>query len=372
MPRRRVGDRGPGLGPRRRQAARALSAGPDPGRHRRAREGEPLRRSALSAGRRPPAPGRAGGGQGGVRQMKVLAPFDPASAALPGERSVLRAAQEALSGRRKGLRALMPFLGPAFIASVAYVDPGNFATNVSGGARYGYMLIWVVIGANLTAMLVQSMSAKLGIATGQNLPEVCRDRFPRPVSILLWVQAELIAMATDLAEFVGAALGMNLVFGIPLLPAAILTGVAAFGILALQSRGFRPLEALIAGLVGVIVVAFAFEVFLARPSAPGIASGFIPTLDGPDSILLAGGIIGATVMPHVVYLHSPLTQQRVVGADARERKPIYRFERGDVVVALAMAGAVNRAMLILAAAVFHSRGLDTLSSLPDAYHGLGH
>jgi len=190
--------------------------------------------------------------------------------------------------------------------------------------------------------------------------------------VLLWVQAELIAMATDLAEFVGAALGINLVFGIPLLPAAVLTGIAAFGILALQSRGFRPLEAVIAGLVGVIVVAFAFEVFLARPSAPGIASGFLPHLDGPDSVLLAVGIIGATVMPHVVYLHSALTQQRVVGADARERKAIYSFERWDVVIAMAIAGVVNCAMLILAAAVFHARGMDSLSSLPDAYHGLGH
>jgi manganese transport protein len=303
--------------------------------------------------------------------MKAVAPFDPASAALPGERSVLRAAHEALSGQRRGLRALLPFLGPAFIASVAYVDPGNFATNVQGGARYGYMLIWVVIGANLTAMLVQSLSAKLGIATGRNLPEVCRDRFPRSVSRLLWVQAELIAMATDLAEFLGAALGINLVFGIPLLPAAAMTGLAAFGILALQSRGFRPLEAVIAVLVGVIVVAFAFEVFLARPSAAGIASGFLPTLDGPDSILLAVGIIGATVMPHVVYLHSALTQQRVVGGDARERKAIYRFERWDVVIAMAIAGVVNCAMLITAAAVFHSRGLDGLASLPAAYHDLG-
>jgi len=304
--------------------------------------------------------------------MKVVAPFDPASAALPGERRVLSAAQQAIAGHRRGLRALMPFLGPAFIASVAYVDPGNFATNVQGGAKYGYMLIWVVIGANLTAMLVQAMSAKLGIATGRNLPEVCRDRFPRPVSFLLWVQAELIAMATDLAEFVGAALGINLVFGIPLLPAAVLTGVAAFGILAMQSRGFRPLEALIAGMVGVIVIAFAFEVFLARPSASGIASGFLPTLDGPDSVLLAVGIIGATVMPHVVYLHSALTQQRVVGENARERRAIYRFERWDVVIAMTIAGAVNCAMLITAAAVFHARGLDSLSSLPDAYHGLGH
>jgi manganese transport protein len=171
---------------------------------------------------------------------------------------------------------------------------------------------------------------------------------------------------------VGAAIGINLVFGIPLLFAGILTGVAAFGILALQARGFRPLEAVIAGMVGVIVVAFAFEVFLARPSVGGIASGFLPRLDGPESILLAVGIIGATVMPHVVYLHSALTQQRVVGGDARERKAIYRFERWDVVIAMAIAGAVNCAMLIMAAAVFHARGMDGLSSLPDAYHGLGH
>ncbi len=259
--------------------------------------------------------------------MKVVEPFDPAATALPGERSVLLAAQEALSGKRRGLRALWPFLGPAFIASVAYVDPGNFATNISSGATYGYMLLWVVVAANLTAMLVQSMSAKLGIATGLNLPEVCRERFPRAVTVFLWIQAELIAMATDLAEFIGAALGLYLIFGIPMLPAALITAVAAFAILALQAGGFRPLEAVIAGLVGVIVMAFAFEVFLARPTLGGIVGGLQPRFAGTDSVLLAAGIIGATVMPHVVYLHSALTQRRVVGNDAREKRAIYRFER---------------------------------------------
>src|SRR5438876_2499452 len=171
--------------------------------------------------------------------------MEPAPPALPGEERVLVAAERSLSGETRGLRALLPFLGPAFVAAVAYVDPGNFATNVAAGARYGYSLLWVVLAANLTAMLVQAMSAKLGIATGMNLPEVCRMRFPRPVSRLLWVQAEIIAMATDLAEFVGAALGLNIVFHIPLLPAGLITGVAAFTILALQARGFRPLEALI-------------------------------------------------------------------------------------------------------------------------------
>src|SRR5881397_3964625 len=165
--------------------------------------------------------------------------------ALPGELRVLKAAERSLNGQRRGVRAVLPFLGPAFIAAVAYVDPGNFATNMAGGSRFGYMLLWVVLAANLMAMLIQSMSAKLGIATGQNLAEVCRDRFPRPVVIFLWVQAELIAMATDLAEFVGAALGLNLIFGIPLFSAALLTGVAAFGILGLQAWGFRRLEATI-------------------------------------------------------------------------------------------------------------------------------
>jgi manganese transport protein len=300
-------------------------------------------------------------------------PLEPASAALPGERRVLTAAERSLSGETRGLRALVPFLGPAFVAAVAYVDPGNFATNIAGGAAYGYRLLWVVLAANLMAMLVQAMSAKLGIATGMNLPEVCRLRFPQPVSRLLWLQAEVVAMATDLAEFVGAALGLNILFHIPLLPAGLITGVAAFGILTLQARGFRPLEAVITVLVGVIVVAFAFEVFLAKPSVPAVATGLlIPSFSGTESVLLAAGILGATVMPHVVYLHSALTQQRVVGNSPEAKRKIYRFEQWDVIIALGIAGFINMAMLITAAATFNARGLDGVNSLQQASQGLGH
>ncbi len=297
--------------------------------------------------------------------------LDPAGLALPGERSVLRAAEQAINGQRRGLRALLPFLGPAFVAAVAYIDPGNFATNVSSGARYGYMLLWVVLAANLMAMLVQALSAKLGIATGRNLPEVCRDRFPRPVVIGLWVQAEVMAMATDLAEFVGAAVGLNLLFGIPLFPSALITGAAAFVILGLQARGFRLVEAVITGLVGVIVAAFAFEVFLARPDPAGMAAGiFVPHLNGAPSVLLAVGILGATVMPHVIYLHSALTQQRIVGSDEREQRLIFRFELWDVVIAMGVAGAVNIAMLATAAAVFHVHGRNGVDDISAAFHSL--
>jgi manganese transport protein len=265
----------------------------------------------------------------------------------------------------------MPFLGPAFVAAVAYVDPGNFATNISSGARYGYMLLWVVLAANLMAMLVQSLSAKLGIATGMNLPQVCRERFPRPVVVLLWIQAEVMAMATDLAEFVGAAIGLNLLFGIPLFPAALLTGVAAFAILALQSGGFRPVEAVITSLVGVIVAAFAFESFLTRPDPGAMLTGMlVPRLDGPESILLAAGILGATVMPHVIYLHSALTQQRVVGSDERERQVINRFERWDVIIAMGIAGMINLLMLAAAAAVFNRHGMRGVDDIASAFHGL--
>jgi manganese transport protein len=300
------------------------------------------------------------------------AELEPAGTALPGERRVLAAAQRSLTGESRGLAALLPFLGPAFVAAVAYVDPGNFATNLSAGATYGYMLLWVVLAANLMAMLIQSMSAKLGIATGMNLPEVCRARFPKPVSVLLWVQAEIIAMATDLAEFIGAAVGLNLLFQIPLLPAGVITGLAAFGILSLQAHGFRQLEAVIAGLVGVIVAAFAFEVVLAQPSVPAVASGLlVPRLDGPASLLLATSILGATVMPHVIYLHSALTQQRVVGTTPAERRRIYHFERWDVVIAMAAAGVVNLAMLVTFAAVFNGRGLGGVADMGRAARVLG-
>src|SRR5215216_198193 len=290
---------------------------------------------------------------------------------LPGESATARAAHESLKGDRRGIRKILPFLGPAFIAAVAYVDPGNFATNISGGAQFGYLLLWVILTSNLMAMLIQSMSAKLGIATGKNLPEVCRARFPRPVTFLLWVQAEIIAMATDLAEFIGAALALNLLFGIPLFPAGLLTAVGAFGILELQRRGFRPLEAVIAAMVGVIVVAFAFQMFYAEPEADRILAGlFTPQFAGTESVLLAAGILGATVMPHVIYLHSALTQHRVVGRTEEEKKKIFRFELVDVVIAMAIAGTINASMLIMAAALFHSNGLTGVADIDKAFEQL--
>ena len=294
----------------------------------------------------------------------------PLDDVLPGEARVLEAAEESLAGRRRGFRGAWPFLGPAFIAAVAYVDPGNFATNMAAGAGYGYLLLWVVLAANLMAMLVQSMSAKLGIATGKNLPEVCRERFPRRVSFLLWIQAEIVAMATDIAEFMGAAIGLELLFGIPLFPAALVTAVAAFGILALQARGFRRLEAVVAAFIGVIVVAFALQVIMAEPDPSGIARGLVPGFDDTESVLLAVGILGATVMPHVIYLHSALTQHRLVGATEEAKRRIFHFELVDVLIAMGLAGIVNMSMLITAAAVFHAEGLtevgDDLSQVYDA------
>lgn len=262
-------------------------------------------------------------------------------------------------------------MGPAFIAAVAYVDPGNFATNIAGGAQFGYLLLWVILASNLMAMLIQSMSAKLGIATGKNLPEVCRERFPKPVSLGLWVQAEIIAMATDLAEFIGAALALNLLFGIPLFPAGLLTAVGAFAILELQRRGFRSLEVVIASMVGVIVLAFAFQMFYAQPEGDRILAGlFTPQFAGTESVLLAAGILGATVMPHVIYLHSALTQRRVVGRTEEEKKKIFRFELVDVVIAMAIAGTINASMLIMAAALFNANGLTDVGDIDLAFEQL--
>ena len=243
---------------------------------------------------------------------------------------------------------------------------------MAAGASFGYLLLWVVLAANLMAMLVQSLSAKLGIATRKNLAEVCRDRFSRPINIALWIQAELIAMATDVAEFVGAAIGLNLLFGIALFPAALLTGAAAMVLLGLQARGFRRLEAVIAALIGVIVLAFAFQVVLADPSPQDIAHGFVPGFSGIESVLLAVGIIGATVMPHVIYLHSALTQHRVVGVTDEEKRRIFRFELVDVVIAMIIAGLINMSMLVIAASTFYENGLfDVGDDLTDVYDTLG-
>ncbi|MGH2848986.1 MAG: Nramp family divalent metal transporter, partial [Solirubrobacteraceae bacterium] len=253
----------------------------------------------------------------------------------------------------------------------AYVDPGNFATNVQGGARYGYMLLWVVLAANLIAMLIQYLSAKLGIVTGQSLPEVMRERYPRALTWGMWVQAEVMAMSTDIAEFLGAALGLNLLFGVPLLAAGLITGVIAFGILELQARGFRRFELAISALLGIILAGFLYEALRIGPSVHASLRGLVPNLSGSGSIYLAVGIIGATVMPHVIYLHSALTQQRVVCRNDHERSRVLRFERLDVIVALGLAGIVNMAMLALAAKLFHAPGLAGLNTLQEAHAKLG-
>ncbi|CAG9613620.1 Divalent metal cation transporter MntH [Bacillus rhizoplanae] len=291
---------------------------------------------------------------------------------LPPNNRTMQSAQLALSGETKGLKRLLPFLGPAFIASVAYIDPGNFATNIAAGSQYGYLLLWVILVSNLMAVLIQSLSAKLGIATGKNLPEVAREHFPKPVSIGLWIQGELVIMATDLAEFIGAALGLYLLFGIPLLPAALITAVGSFIILEFQRRGFRPLEAVITGMVFIVVIAFGVQVFYAKPELSPLLSGlFTPKFQGVNSILLAAGILGATVMPHAIYLHSALTQRRVVGTTDEQRKKIFRFEFIDIVIAMIIAGAINASMLIVAAALFFKNGLH-VEDLDVAFHGFEH
>jgi manganese transport protein len=284
-----------------------------------------------------------------------------------------RHAVRVLEGEARGWRLTraLPFLGPAFVASVAYIDPGNFATNIQGGAQFGYMLLWVVLASNLTAMLVQSLSAKLGIATGRNLAELCRDDYPRWVAWSMWVISELVAVATDLAEFLGAALGFYLLFHVPLLLAAILTGIVTLVILALEKRGFRPIEAVITSLVGVIAGAYLLETFLDRPDWAQVASGaLIPRFAGTQSVLLATGILGATVMPHVVFLHSALTQKRIVPRNDEQAKRLFRFEVLDVALAMGLAGLVNMAMLIMAAATFHAHGMTGVGTIEEAHRTL--
>jgi manganese transport protein len=272
---------------------------------------------------------------------------------------------------RGRLRATLTLLGPAFVAAVAYVDPGNFATNIEGGARFGYLLLWVVLVANLMAMLIQYLSAKLGIATDRTLPELCRERFPRWASWGLWIQAEVMAMATDIAEFLGAALGLYLLFGVPLLEAGLITGVIAFGILALQSRGYRNFEVAITALLAIVFAGFLYETLRIGPSAHATLEGLVPGLSGSSSLYLAVGIIGATVMPHVIYLHSALTKGRMQYRDDSERRRVLRFERLDVVIALGVAGLVNIAMLAVAAKLFHVPGMTGLSTIEGAHVELG-
>ncbi|WCN38305.1 Nramp family divalent metal transporter [Aneurinibacillus uraniidurans] len=283
----------------------------------------------------------------------------------------LEAARASISGQRKGIRALLPFLGPAFVASIAYIDPGNFATNIQSGSQFGYKMLWVVVVANLMAMLLQNMSAKLGIATGKNLSELCRDHFPKWLSYTMWVVSEFAAMATDLAEFLGATLGLNLLFGIPMLYATFLTGIATYLILMLDRYGFRPLEKFIAGFALMIGGCYIVETFLSKPDFGQVVyHSVVPWLGNADSIMLAVGVIGATVMPHAIYLHSSLTQNRIVPRNDEEKIKIYKFNTKEVIIALSFAGFVNLAMMYMAASVFNDKGHTDIADIQSAYHTL--
>jgi manganese transport protein len=305
-------------------------------------------------------------------RRSVPAPERSAGGGLPlplGEALEASALERVLARGR--LRATLIMFGPAFVASIAYVDPGNFATNVQGGARFGYLLLWVVLAANLMAMLIQYLSAKVGIVTDRDLPELCRERFPRALTWGMWVQAELMAMATDIAELLGGALGLNLLFGVPLLPAGLVTGAVAFAILELQSHGFRRFELAITALLGIIFAGFLYETLRIGPSVHASLRGLLPDLRGTSSLYLAVGIVGATVMPHVIYLHSALTNGRVPCRNDGERRRVLRFERFDVIVALSIAVLVNMAMLAVAAKLFHTPALSGLSTIQRAHVELG-
>jgi manganese transport protein len=280
------------------------------------------------------------------------------------------AAREALAGKRRGVRGFLPFAGPAIIASIAYIDPGNFATNIQGGAQFGYLLLWVVVLANGLAMLFQALSAKIGIVTEHSLPELCRLHFPRPLVLAMWVVSEIAAMATDLAETLGAAIGLSLLFGLSLMAGLLITFVVTLAILTLQSRGFRLIEMVIAGFVGVISLCYLIQMAIAPPDWAAFAfHAVIPQLAGPESLVLAVGIIGATVMPHAIYLHSSLVLNRVKAGSDADRRLILRYSNREVVLALGLAGLVNMAMLAVAAAVFHVGHAD-VATIETAYHTL--
>jgi len=296
---------------------------------------------------------------------------DVALGHISQETGTRAAARAALIGRKKGLLALLPFMGPAFIACVAYIDPGNYATNIQGGSVFGYNLLWVIVLANLMAMLLQTMSAKLGLATGHNLAELCRLQFPKPVAYAMWVASEIAAMATDLAEFLGASIAINLLFGIPLLYSTFITGVVTYLILLLERYGFRPLEAVITALVGVIAACYLIETFFSHPDWGQVGfHAVVPWLGGTQSLLFSIGIIGATVMPHVIYLHSSLTQHRIIPHSEKEARRIFRWSMPDVVIAMGLAGLVNMAMLYMAAATFHAHGRSDVADITTAYQTL--
>jgi manganese transport protein len=280
------------------------------------------------------------------------------------------AAQKVLAGQRGGLRAYLAFAGPAVIASIAYMDPGNFATNIQAGAKYGYTLLWVVLIANLIAMVFQALSAKLGIVTGRNLAEMCRQHFPRPVVLSMWVASEIAAMATELAEFLGGAIGLSLLFHMPLLAGMGVTAIVTYGILMFEGSGFRPIELIIGSMVGLIALCYLVQMFIAPVDwAAAAMHTFTPRIPDAEALLLSVGIVGATVMPHAVYLHSGLTQARMPTRDDAERRQVLRFSNREVVIALAVAGLVNMAMVMMASSAFHAGHRD-VAQIETAYHTL--
>jgi manganese transport protein len=280
------------------------------------------------------------------------------------------AIREVLEGRRRGFRAVLPMTGPAVIVSIAYMDPGNFATNIQAGAKYGYGLLWVVLVANLIAILFQALSAKLGIATGRNLAEMCREQLPRPLVWAMWVASEIAAMATDLAEFLGGAIGLSLLFNLPLFWGMIVTAIVTYGILMFEKRGFRPIELIIGSLVLIICLCYMIELFIVPVDwAAAAFHTFVPQLEDTAAVTIAVGIIGATVMPHAIYLHSGLTHVRLRARDDADRRKLLRFSNQEVIVALAIAGAVNMAMLMMASAAFHEGHTD-VAEIETAYHTL--
>ena len=286
------------------------------------------------------------------------------------ERTIL-AGREVFLGRRRGPLAMLPFAGPAVIASIAYMDPGNFATNIQAGAGFGYELLWVALSANLVAMLFQALSAKIGIATGRSLAELCREHFAPPVVYTMWLASEIAAMATELAELLGASLGLTLLCGIPLLASMLLVGIATYAALRLQRSGFRSVEILIGCFVGVITVSYLIELVIAPPHWGGVAAGvLVPRLHGAGSITVAVSIVGATVMPHAIYLHSGLTQSRLFFANARQRRKAVVMSNREVLLALGVAGLVNLAMIALAAGAFHDGAHDHIAEIETAYRTL--
>jgi manganese transport protein len=295
---------------------------------------------------------------------------DTARRHLATERA-MSAGRAVLAGERGGLRAFLPFVGPAVIASIAYMDPGNFAVNIEAGASFGYLLLWVVLVANVIAMLFQALSAKLGVVTGQSLAGHCRRHFPRPIVYAMWVASEIAAMATDLAEFLGAAIGLGLLFKLPLLASLVVVGIATYAMLLLQGRGFRPMELLIGAFVGIVGISYLIELAITPPDWAAFAyHTFVPHLQGAHSVTIAVGIIGATVMPHAIYLHSSLMQNRVPTVTDAERRRVLHFSNVEVLFALGVAGLINMAMVAMAAAVFHDGVYNDVADIGTAYRTL--